>query len=556
MKNMWIIILLALMIVTTCIAMSQNPPEKKKPDEETKTYDKYKMFMFTLDTDTAQTRMRALKQNKNCPLLNPERFRRRVKMLWGIDINNYPKDSFIWFGWVFNLSVKYQTVWGLREVPVIDPTADGPDFYPLPESIYTPIRQYLFFNDSDAFAALKKFSDERRDEETWPGWDILLNIYNSVISTPPRLFTYIDLEVDRSRTDGYHSQYPLCNFINNISTPYRISDVRNDLLDLYISEQQKNGRAFCAFSKDIKNNGLWLGSGFNHNNDDMGLRQFSYTGVHTLYFFEDLVATLPWKEDTKERNIAAHLSFMLKLQQKMINKSVIMFMSGQFDNSQGVSGTYQKIRKTIRANNYYGYTLLREFCENPMREMPTLEKIGTSFRACVKEKNTLLLLEPFADSYDIDTVQPVEFLKACEMGHDDYWFVEVEKPVESPVADEYGYAKILDRTETVYGYILKEQVKVLTDADILQWETMRDKTKSKPGIINDPDGYVNIRKEQSTQSEILGQIKKREVFNYWELPTNWFVVETEAGLRGFVHKTRIKEYVNPEGWTIQGKLTD
>ena len=44
----------------------------------------------------------------------------------------------------------------------------------------------------------------------------------------------------------------------------------------------------------------------------------------------------------------------------------------------------------------------------------------------------------------------------------DYYFIEIEKPVETPVAGEDGYALILDRTETVYGYLKKSDVKQIT----------------------------------------------------------------------------------------------
>ncbi|MDR1348401.1 MAG: SH3 domain-containing protein [Prevotellaceae bacterium] len=249
--------------------------------------------------------------------------------------------------------------------------------------------------------------------------------------------------------------------------------------------------------------------------------------------------------------VAAWFSAHLRYQIEGMNNTIVKCLySNDFSGYTTRMEKREAFKKSLKPNNYYGYSVLREFCENPMREMPTLEKIDSSFRACVKGNNTLLLLEPFADSYDIDTLQPVEFLKAYEMGHDNYWFVEVEKPVESPVADMYGYATILDRTETVYGYIPKQQVKALTDADILRWETMRDTTKSKLGIIDDPDGYVNIRKGQSAQSEIAGQIKKDEVFRYWDLPTNWCVIETEAGLRGFVYKNRIREYRDKGKWKL------
>jgi hypothetical protein len=322
----------------------------------------------------------------------------------------------------------------------------------------------------------------------------------------------------------------------------RSSDIHLDQLSIYLKKELAKGRVlsdnpFCG------ENEIYLGLNISRND-------YNFTGfLITLHYDADSYIN-PWHNYSAERGIASYLAFILQLKNKFTDKQVIQYMSGQLDHyiPHCNLGQGKIIRSNIRSNNYYGYTLLREFCENPMREMPTLEKIGTSFRASVKEKNTLLLLEPFADSYDIDTVQSEEFLKVYEMGHDDYYFVEVVKPVESPVAGRDGYAMILDRTETVYGYIPKTQVKPLTDADILQWEITRDTVKSKQGIINDPDGYVNIRKEQNAKSEILGQIKKNEVFHYWELPANWCVVETKTGLRGFIYKDRIKEYRDNGGW--------
>jgi hypothetical protein len=48
------------------------------------------------------------------------------------------------------------------------------------------------------------------------------------------------------------------------------------------------------------------------------------------------------------------------------------------------------------------------------------------------------------------------------MGYDDYYLVEVVKPVESPVAGPDGYAMILDRTETIWGYVRKSEVREVT----------------------------------------------------------------------------------------------
>lgn len=136
------------------------------------------------------------------------------------------------------------------------------------------------------------------------------------------------------------------------------------------------------------------------------------------------------------------------------------------------------------------------------------------------------------------------------MGHDDYYFVEIEKPVESPVAGPDGYAMILDRTELVYGYVLKNKVRPITDADLLTMSQYNDLEKSRTAIIDDSDGYTNIRAEQNTKSDIVGRIEQKTFFNYWATPSNWYIVQTKDGLRGFVYKDKIRDKIDAGGWTI------
>ena len=50
-----------------------------------------------------------------------------------------------------------------------------------------------------------------------------------------------------------------------------------------------------------------------------------------------------------------------------------------------------------------------------------------------------------------NSIRSGEIIQLYETGHDSYCFAEIERPVESPVADNSGYAKIL-------GKILKKEV--------------------------------------------------------------------------------------------------
>ena len=203
---------------------------------------------------------------------------------------------------------------------------------------------------------------------------------------------------------------------------FRISEIRSNQLYLYIIDQLSKGRVIrndIDYPRtDMLNMGFYIDSG--------------------TMRMPDYITLNPWHTDTRARSLAALLTFLLQLKHPFQRKCVIKYMSGQYD-SYSYEEQEKEVREQIRSNNYYGYTVLREFCENPEREMPTLEKVGTSFDAVLAGHPKPLLLEPFADSYDIDTILPDEAFIAYEMGYDDYYFIEIEKPVESPLAGTDGY---------------------------------------------------------------------------------------------------------------------
>jgi hypothetical protein len=72
-------------------------------------------------------------------------------------------------------------------------------------------------------------------------------------------------------------------------------------------------------------------------------------------------------------------------------------------------------------------------------------------------------------------------------------------------------------------------------------------TISAIGIINDPDGYVNVREKPVANAEILYKLQLNQEFRYWEDKNyNWWQVEIYNSGRGhrifgFVHKSRIKK---------------
>lgn len=508
-------------------------------------YNQYDLYDFVIDADPAQTSLKAKEEYKKVPPLYPDRFNRKVKMLWGIDIDDYPENSIISIGGYFSsftiaLHKETQILVGYVpkdiDVPYLIVEHD-------PE-IYSTYREFIFMHTSKSETDLKFYIQDTENK-----YRKSYSIYS----------TYSD---SFDNDEGKLAIDLLSLFYRN-SPFYQNKELLNYLIEKRVALMSPNLELNQGFYRFTNGRLDHIFMYFHDNNMDSTLLSEQYLSFDpfTQSLYPSCFSSLhypnsqgtelfrrPWHNLTANRNITSFLDFVLRLQTREMNKFVITYMSGKINHLLG--GDWRMTNKDIKSNNYYGYTLLREFCENTMREMPTLEKIGTNFGGIVKEKDVLLYLEPFADSFDIDSIQPTETFKAYEMGHDDYYFVEIEKPVESPVAGPDGYAMILDRTELVYGYVLKNKVRPITDADLLTMSKYNDLEKSRTAIIDDSDGYTNIRAGQSAKTTIVGRIEQKTFFNYWATPSNWYIVQTKDGLRGFVYKDKIREKVDAGGWTI------
>lgn len=67
-----------------------------------------------------------------------------------------------------------------------------------------------------------------------------------------------------------------------------------------------------------------------------------------------------------------------------------------------------------------------------------------------------------------------------------------------------------------------------------------DHQESSSAIIQDSDGYTNLRKYKNTSSEIIQKIKTGEKIEVLDKNGDWWLIKTNAGTNGYVHKSRIK----------------
>lgn len=80
-------------------------------------------------------------------------------------------------------------------------------------------------------------------------------------------------------------------------------------------------------------------------------------------------------------------------------------------------------------------------------------------------------------------------------------------------------------------------------------------------VIDDPDGYVNVRKEKSAESRIIAKVKKNEPFEFQcKANDTWCKVKLASGVTGWMDYSRIKRYYTekdlPKGPEDSGEEID
>jgi len=70
--------------------------------------------------------------------------------------------------------------------------------------------------------------------------------------------------------------------------------------------------------------------------------------------------------------------------------------------------------------------------------------------------------------------------------------------------------------------------------------SMQNFGQSELAMITDPDGFVNVRADKSTDSEVLFKIKENDFFLCKPTTDNWWRIDNFYAKTGFVHKSKIQ----------------
>jgi uncharacterized protein YgiM (DUF1202 family) len=76
----------------------------------------------------------------------------------------------------------------------------------------------------------------------------------------------------------------------------------------------------------------------------------------------------------------------------------------------------------------------------------------------------------------------------------------------------------------------------------------------RAGVINDPDGFVNVRAEKSADAAVIATVKAGEPFTFeWENDADWYKVTLTSGKSGWMHLSRIRLHFTDKDLPTQEK---
>ncbi|NET38703.1 MAG: SH3 domain-containing protein [Cyanothece sp. SIO1E1] len=116
----------------------------------------------------------------------------------------------------------------------------------------------------------------------------------------------------------------------------------------------------------------------------------------------------------------------------------------------------------------------------------------------------------------------------------------IEAPVNSAVAEDIS-RKV---SESSAFSEVQDSIEASVNSAITEDPSLKASESSAfrevQAIIDDPDGYTNVRSGPGTQHEIIARVFEGEVFYTAPQPDDWWPVRTKDNKLGYMHISRIE----------------
>lgn len=476
--------------------------------------------------------------------LSPDRFIRRIKMLFGVDITGHTDDKgHFYFSELVAIFPESQLVRIQQElsadcVPYTENMVYIPDkhtyvvksdvwhaiIYPDDEPYYESYPRelsfsdillyckWIYYSDMEAYGKLRKSDLAAGSYEDHDGWSKANQITNKHLGAAK--FDVRDRDTDNEQylSSPYDNDELYSPLNDDVMFIRALNTVGRDRVINNISETTRYDLGFDPVPNAVQ---VFFG--------DRKYDQFNrpFALCNRVSADEYHFVTKPLADSLRYNPYM--MMFLFTKNYLMVPKYVSIMGSSIRDFLREHKAEFEKY-------DYFGYTLFRQMAktgkvDNSQLGVPhTATSLGT----------VSLKIDPQNSSIVFDSLQSSELFTVYDMGYDDYYLAQCAKPIEEwNKRDENGYAMCTGRLERVWGYVRKKEVMLRPGGipcnirPFIDW-----------GIVSDADGYTNLR-DKSDASRIVEQIPSGTWVKIISYDMKNYLVETQDGIQGRIHKSRI-----------------
>lgn len=102
----------------------------------------------------------------------------------------------------------------------------------------------------------------------------------------------------------------------------------------------------------------------------------------------------------------------------------------------------------------------------------------------------------------------------------------------------YSFESVLRRMFSLVAYTIDDSIASPEEKNSAS-SASKNTTFNRRAVINDSDGYTNVRSQADTKSPVIARIVEGEQFETLEQTGNWWKVRTQQGKTGYMHASRI-----------------
>ena len=478
--------------------------------------------------------------------LSPDRFIRRIKMLFGVDITGHMDDKgHFYFSELVAVFPESQLVRIQQELSasgvlylenmvyipekrtyvvksedwydIFDPDDVGYFASNPREFTFSDILLYckwIYYSDMEAYGKLRKGDLAAPPYEESEAWEKVNQITNKHLGAAK-----FDVR-DRDADNKDYITNPCDNLKGRIFPPLRkdvefirtLNTVGRERVINNISETTRYNLDFDPVPDVVQRF-------FSEEEYDECIRPFAlcYRASEDEYYF----VTKPRVDSLR---YDPYIMGILRMKTYLMVPSYVRIMGSS------IRDFLREHRAEFEKYDYFGYTLFRQMAKTGKVNN---SQIGVPHTA-TSLSTASLRIDPQNSGIVFDSLHSDELFTVYDMGYDDYYLAQCAKPVEEwDKRDGNGYAMCTGRLERVWGYVRKKEVMLRPGNDpsgirpFIDW-----------GIVSDADGYVNLR-DKSDPSRIISEIPSGEWVKILSYDMKNYLIETRDGTQGRIHKSRI-----------------